>query len=207
MRLELLGLGRVHVARLCHDLGGVAGTLAGTLDLADGSDPSLRSLLRDTAETLRLRLRLFAAAWGGAVSDMTAQQLAELLQGAPAVPRAGFDVGSLSPGTPLPARLVPLALNVALLGTEALPRGGTVRLAGDAAQGLTVMPEGRTAAWPRALLRGLSGTDPALVIEEEGPRAMLAPLVLLCAAEIGWSVSLAFASDTASAAPLLLTPG
>lgn len=208
MSLELLSLGRLHVARLCHDLGGIAGTLGGTLDLIGGDDPGLQDLLRETAQALRLRLRLYAAAWGGSAPDMDVAQLAEVLQGAPAVPRAGFDLEGLAPGAPVPASLVPLVLNAALLGTEALPRGGMVRIGGDARRGMTVLPEGRSAAWPPALLRALSGNDPAALLEEGGPRRMLAPLVVMLAAEAGWCASLALgAPGAAGAAPLLLTPG
>lgn len=204
MSAELLSLGRLHVARLCHDLGGIAGTLGGTLDLLGGDDPGMQELLRETADTLRRRLRLYGAAWGGSAGEMTQPQLADLLQGAPAVPRVGFDLGALSPAEALPAALVPLALNAALLGTEALPRGGVVRIGGGAAHGLTILPEGRAAAWPPALLRALSGNDPAALLEEVGPRQMLAPLVVMLAAEAGWGVSLPLGGP--GAAPLLLAP-
>lgn len=208
MSLEMLSLGRLHVARLCHDLGGIAGTLGGTLDLLGGDDPGLQDLLRETAQALRLRLRLYAAAWGASAPDLDPAQLAELLQGAPAVPRVGFDLEGLAPGTALPAGLVPLALNAALLGAEALPRGGTVHLGGDVRQGFTVLPDGRAAAWPPALLRALSGNDAAALLEEGGPRRMLAPLVIMLAAEAGWGASLALGAPGADgAAPLLLQPG
>lgn len=207
MSQDLLGLGRLHVARICHDLGGIAGTLGGTLDLVGGDDPAMHDLLRESAQTLRQRLRLYAAAWGGGADAMDAARLRELLLGAPASPRVAFDLDGVAPGTALSAALVPLVLNAALLGAEALPRGGTVRVSGDPQRGFTVLPEGRSAAWPPALLRALAGNDPAALLEEGGPRRMLAPLVVMLAAEAGWSASLALgARGTEGAAPLMLTP-
>lgn len=207
MSQDILDLGRMHVARICHDLGGIVGTLGGTLDLVGGDDPTMQDLLRDSAQTLRQRLRLYAAAWGGGAEAMDAIRLRELLLGAPASPRVGFDLDGVAPGSALPPALVPLVLNVALLGTEALPRGGTVRLSGDPGRGFSVLPEGRAAAWPPALLRALAGNDPLALLEEGGPRRMLAPLVVMLAAEAGWSVSLALGAPGAEgAAPLLLVP-
>ncbi|MBX9698718.1 MAG: hypothetical protein K2X74_04740 [Acetobacteraceae bacterium] len=208
MSVEMLSLGRLHVARLCHDLGGIAGTLGGTLDLLGSDDPGMQDLLRETALALRLRLRLYAAAWGAAAVDLDAAQFEELLQGAPAVPRVTFDLAALVQGQRIPAGLVPLALNAALLGTEALPRGGVVRLGGSAGQGLSILPQGRGAAWPPSLLRALAGNDPAALLEEGGPRRMLAPLVVMLAAEAGWHAALALgAPGSEGAAPLLLSPG
>jgi histidine phosphotransferase ChpT len=147
-------LARLLAARLCHDLGGAVATLAGTLELVEPGDPSMLELARETAQALRLRIRLYAAAWGGAPGgDLDAAGLGALLGGAPAVPRVRFALERLAPEGVLPAGIVPLALNAALLAAEALPQGGTVHLGGDAVQGLAAWPEGRAAAWPRACWR------------------------------------------------------
>ena len=207
MSPEMLRLARMQVARLCHDLGGIAGTLGGTLDLIGTAEPELGELLRETAQTLRLRLRLYAAAWGGSAPDMDAAGIADLLAGAPAAPRVGFRCEALAPGAPIPAALVPLVLNAALLGAEALPRGGTVHVGGDARRGVTIRPEGRGAAWPPALPRALAGGDPAALLEEIGPRQMLAPFLVMLAAAAGWSAALAPGAPGAEgAAPLRLAP-
>jgi histidine phosphotransferase ChpT len=207
MSQDALGLGRLHVARICHDLGGIAGTLGATLDLVGGDDPATQDLLREAALALRQRLRLYAAAWGGAADAMDGAQLGLLLQGSPAVPRVGFDLQGLPADVALPAELVPLVLNVAMLGAEALPRGGTVHVSGDPGRGFTILPVGRSAAWPPGLLRGLAGIDPAALLEEGGPRRMLAPLLLMQVQEAGWTAALALAAPgTEGAAPLLLMP-
>ncbi|RAI58594.1 histidine phosphotransferase family protein [Roseicella frigidaeris] len=183
-------------ARLCHDLGGAVGTLAGTLDLVSEGDTGLLDLARETAIGLRQRLCLFAAAWGGVSAALGAEDLAALLAGAPAAGRVEFRLAALAPGSVLPAPLVPLALNAALLGAEALPRGGTVLLAGSAEDGLVVSPAGRDAAWPAGLRALCEGTAPP-----EGPRGILAPLLLGLATERGWQVG--FGTPVAAGPPAL----
>ncbi|MFC7689537.1 histidine phosphotransferase family protein [Paeniroseomonas aquatica] len=107
-----------------------------------------------------------------------------------------FDLDGLAPGTLLPAAIVPVALNAALLGAEALPRGGTVVLSGTAEAGLVVLPQPHrapapgagTVSWPPLLLRLLAGA----AAEEglaAGPRQVVAPLLLAMLAELGWRAS------------------
>jgi histidine phosphotransferase ChpT len=200
-------LAQTLAARLCHDLGGAVGTLAGTLDLAGDGDADMLALARDTAVTLRQRLRLFALAWGGAATDAGAASLAPLLAASPAAPRVGFRLDHLWPGAELPAALVPLVLNAALLGAEALPRGGSVTLAGSPAEGLVICLDGRDAAWPAGLLALLGGGTAEAALHE-GPRRVLAPLLLALAAEAGWALSLAQETGAGTGAPpLLLGPG
>jgi len=197
-------LARTLCARLCHDLGGAIGTLVGTLDLAGEHGAEMIALSRETATILRQRLRLYAAAWGGPTTEFDAAGLAALLEGAPAWPRVRFVLDRLAPGAMLPAGLVPLALNAALLAAEALPRGGTVILSGSAEAGLVAWPEGQSAAWPAPFLALLGGAPPDAALEG-GPRRVLAPLLLALAAEAGWEVSLGLAAGDA-AAPLTLLP-
>jgi histidine phosphotransferase ChpT len=196
-------LARLLAARLCHDLGGAVGALSGTLSLvADpAGDAEMLELSRATAATLHQRLLLCAAAWGGAGGDQGAAALAAMLAAAPAAPRVTFDLAGLSPGADLPAALVPLALNAALLGAEALPRGGTVLVAGDAAQGLCILPTGRGAAWPPGLA-GLIAGDPLAAALAAGPRRVVAPLLAVLAAEAGWALS--FALPAGKSPPALL---
>lgn len=203
-------LARILCARLCHDLGGAVGGLTGTLDLVQSIDDEMMSLARETGVGLRQRLRLYAAAWGGPTTDQDAESLAGLLLGSPASPRVRFDLDGLAPGAVLPAAIVPVALNAALLGAEALPRGGTVFLSGTAEAGLMVLPQphpalaSRTAvaAWPPLLLSLLVGTS----LEDglaAGPRHVVAPLLLALLAELEWKASFGFGSGPGPL-PLLL---
>jgi histidine phosphotransferase ChpT len=197
-------LARTLCARLCHDLGGAVGTLAGTLDLAGEHGGEMLALSQETATVLRQRLRLYTAAWGGPGGEADAAGLAGLLEGAPAWPRVRFALDRLAPGTMLPAPVVPLALNAALLAAEALPRGGTVVLSGSAEVGLVAWPDGLGATWPAPLLPLLGGTPPGDTVEG-GPRRILGPLLLALAAEAGWEVSLGLASGD-GVPPLTLMP-
>ncbi|WP_431270443.1 hypothetical protein [Dankookia sp. P2] len=80
-----------------------------------------------------------------------------------------------------------------------------MRLGGAPSTGLVVCPEGRDAAWPPGLLALLGGGTAAAALRE-GPRRVLAPLLLALAAEAGWTMSLAQGSG--AGAPLLrIGPG
>jgi histidine phosphotransferase ChpT len=201
---------RTLCARLCHDLSGAVGGLCGTLDLTQSADEEMLALARETGVALRQRLRLYAAAWGGPTADHDAPSLAAMLLGAPASPRVRFDLEGLAPDALLPAVLVPIALNAALLATEAMPRGGTVVLSGSAEAGLVVLPQpdpaphasARPAAWPAPLLALLAGT-PADEMLAAGPRGVVAPLLLALLADAGWGASFGFGGG-GGPLPLLL---
>lgn len=191
-------LARILSARLCHDLGGIIGGLTGTLDLVQSTDDEMMAMARETAVALRQRLRLYAAAWGGPTADYDAATLAGMLLGSPASPRVRFALDALSPDAPIPAPIVPIVLNAALLGAEAMPRGGTVVLSGSAEAGLMVAlepaatrPGASPAAWPEPLLALLAGAPPETVLTG-GPRQLMAPLLLALVAEAGWTASLGF---------------
>ena len=169
------------------------------------------ALARETGVTLRQRLRLYAAAWGGPAADHDAAGLAAMLLGCPASPRVRFDLEGLAPGALLPAVLVPIALNAALLAAEAMPRGGTVLLSGTAEAGLVVLPQplrpagasATPAAWPAPLLALLAGTPPEAVLAA-GPRQVVAPLLLALLADAGWDAALRPRRAATGPLPLLL---
>ncbi|MBL6454788.1 hypothetical protein JMJ55_05595 [Belnapia sp. T6] len=198
-------LARLLCARLCHDLGGAIGSMTGALDLARPGEDELLALAQETGAALRQRLRLYAAAWGGAGAELPAEELAGLLAATPAAPRVRFDLTGLAPGGRLPAALVPLALNAALLAAESVTRRGIVHLSGTAETGLTVLPVADSgaspAAWPGHFLALLAGDASA----ELGPRQVVAPLLLALLEEAGWRASLGHGAGP-GAAPLLLTP-
>jgi histidine phosphotransferase ChpT len=149
-------LAQVMCARLCHDLVGPAGTVEGAISLVGtaGADEAME-VARDALAALRARLALFRAAWGGGLGDSTLSELLALLDGQVAGGRERVELAAgaaLRPDTVLAAPLAQLVLNAVLLGGEALPRGGTVVLAGDPAQTLAVCPEGPSAVWPPGAL-------------------------------------------------------
>ena len=197
-------LARTLCARLCHDLGGAVGSLTGTLDLVEPGEEELLTIAQETGVVLRQRLRLYAAAWGGPTTAHDAAGLAAMLGGSPASPRVRFDLDGLAPGGMLPAPIVPIALNAALLAAESLPRGGVVSLSGAAEGGLVVLPQGNSASWPPPLMALLSGT-PAQAVLAEGPRTVLAPFLFALLGEAGWDATLGFAGE-GGLVPLLLGP-
>jgi histidine phosphotransferase ChpT len=169
-------------ARMCHDLVGPLGTVAGAVDMV-GEDPEAAELAGEAAATLRARLQLWRAACGAGTGSMTPPELAALLEGNLAGGRASAALGALPPAESFAAPVAQLLLVAALLGGEALPRGGMVRLLPEEG-GVAVRPEGRVMSWPPALAPALAGA-PA-----EGPRAVLAPLLAQLARAAGWQLRL-----------------
>ncbi|WP_338663688.1 histidine phosphotransferase family protein [Pararoseomonas sp. SCSIO 73927] len=184
-------------ARICHDLGGPLGALSGALDLAEQAPDEALSVAREGAEAMRRRLRLWRAAAGAGTGPLGRDGLAELLDGALPNGRAAADLSGL-PEAALPAPLSQAVLAAAMLGSEALPRGGTVHLAGQEG-GVAVWPEGRNAAWPPGLIAVLAGD--AL----SSPRDVLAPLLRQLASAAGMELHLAM-DGGAAIAPLTLLP-
>jgi histidine phosphotransferase ChpT len=66
-------------ARLCHDLAGPLGTIAGAVDMV-ADDPEAAELARDAANNLRARLQLWRAAIGAGTGPLTAVDVAALLR-------------------------------------------------------------------------------------------------------------------------------
>ncbi|MCR0981582.1 histidine phosphotransferase family protein [Roseomonas populi] len=195
--MDPLSLAQDVCARICHDFGGPLGALSGALDLAGEAPEEALSVAREGAEALRRRLRLWRAAAGAGTGPLGREGLAELLEGALPNGRVAVDLSGL-PEAALPAPLSQAVLAAAMLGSEALPRGGTVHLAGQEG-GVAVWPEGRNAAWPAGLTAVLAGdTVP-------GPRDVLAPLLRQLAEAAGMDLSLAMGAGGAIA-PLTLLP-
>lgn len=188
-----LSLAQDLAARICHDLGGPVGTVAGMLDLLE-EDAEALAAARDGAAELRRRLLLWRAATGGS-GPIPLADLAQLASGLLAGGRAALNV-ALDPAEGAPAEAGQLLLLCAMLAGEALPKGGAVELAAEAGDFL-VLADGPLVRWPPALLAGLAG-EPV----EPGARSVLPRLALALARENGWTVQLL--SDRAAIAPLLL---
>ncbi len=177
---DSLRLAELLVARLTHDLSGLAGVLAGALDLAaDDPDPAeALSIARDASAELAARLRLLRAAWSGDTGPLCAADLAALVPGLGGAGRLHVDLSALD-AAPFPATLSRLLPNLLLLGAEALPRGGTLRLSGTPAEGVTLAVDGPRLAWPPALADHAAA--PASAWTVASPRALQPALVVLLA--------------------------
>lgn len=181
-------------ARLTHDLAGALGTIMAAGGLAERAP-----LLEETVAELRLRLRLYAVVFGEAEALCWAD-IQALLAGAPGAHRVTFRF-ECPPQARLDPALAQIVLAAAMLGAEALPRGGTLRIMPLGGSGLAVLPEGRIATWPHALIERLAGMAPA---EADTPRALLAPWLIALAAAAQCRLSLGMGQP--GIPPLLLQP-
>ncbi len=187
-------------ARLCHDLGGPLGTLGGGLDLLDGDMGDLGgealSVAREGADALRRRLTLWRSAVGGGTGPLGRGAMGDLLDGTLGGGRVSAELGGLGDAV-LDAGVARAALVGAMLGAEALPRGGVVRIAGTPRE-VVILPEGRGSSWPPALTAALAGETVT------GAREVLAPLLLALCAASGLRPALTSGQDGV-AAPLMLS--
>lgn len=198
--MNAMMLAQVICARLCHDLGGPTGALSGALDLLDGAGDDALEVARDAARILDRRLRFWRAAVAGATADLRTEDLVALCEGLTLGRRATLDASALRPDAVFAPGLAQAVMLASWAGVEALPRGGTVRMAGDPRTEVTIWPEGQGANWPQGLLGQLAGEAPVLEA-----RAIVAPLLIGIAGQAGVRVELLHGAPS-TLPPLLLTP-
>ncbi len=151
-----LALAGAVCARVCHDLAGTLGAMSGMLDLvAESQDAEALALAGSCARELTARLQLLRAAWG---TDTDVGELALLARGLPGAERLKVDLGGLAEQLPAMRQLTASLL---LVGAGAMPRGGSLRVAGGN-KGVVIEMEGLRAAWPQALVDE-AGLEPRAV--------------------------------------------
>lgn len=171
-------------SRLCHDLVGPIGAVNNGVELLDeGGDAGGEALdlIADSAETAAARLRLYRVALGAAGGQsLTEGDARSALEGWFHGGKVRLEWAVTLEGQP---GLLKLALLASLLAEEALPRGGSLQVAGGS-MGINV-----TAAGVGCALRPEMG--PALagrVAEADlGPRSVLSYAVPLIATAYGLS--------------------
>src|ERR1700737_4241209 len=87
-------------ARLCHDLGGLIGTVGNALDMVAedaGRDNEVLAFASSAANALTQRLRLMRTAWGPETEALTLSALLNLVTAALAARRIGLDARALPP--------------------------------------------------------------------------------------------------------------
>jgi len=137
-------------ARLCHDLGGLIGTVGNALTMvAEDAGPGSEVLAFATsaADALTQRLRLMRAAWGPETAAIELPALVKLVTPALMARRVGLDTRGLPPGTVFSPAIGRVVLNLIVLASDCLPKGGAIVLTGEAAD-LLVRIDGPGAAWP-----------------------------------------------------------
>ena len=198
-----LRLTRLIGLRLCHDLGGLAGTIGNALEMLNDAGDEAADLAGEAADMLRRRLLLWRAVLGSGEARTLGVALG-LLKGQIAGGRAHLEIGEMPEGAPLSETLVPLLLTGLLVGGEALPRGGLVRLAGDLQREITILPIGVGANWSPVLLRHAAG---AALPSDISSRDALALWLCVSASAAGVSLSLALPPGEAAPALMMTLPG
>jgi len=159
--MNAVDLASLLCSRLCHDLMSPVGALNNGIELlADEQDPDMREkcleLLADSARASANKLKFFRLAFGAAGGfgdDIDTHEAQAALEGVFG-PERRIELGWMVSGDKLPKGAVKLLLNLALLGGDALVRGGRLDVGAEKQDGaieLVVRGEG-----PRILL------DPAL---------------------------------------------
>lgn len=162
-----LDLASLLASRLCHDLLSPVGALTNGLELlADEKDPEMRKrcfeLLEQSARISADKLKFFRLAFGAAggfgesVAVAEARTLVDALAGNNARVTVNWALGVEA----LPKPAVKVLLNFALLGIEALVRGGTLDIGAEnpgAASEIVVRAAGPRIAFDQAIGRALEG--------------------------------------------------
>lgn len=197
-----LRLTRLIGLRLCHDLGGLAGTIGNALEMLNDAGAEAADLAGEAADMLRRRLLLWRSVLGSGEARTLGAVLG-LLKGQIAGGRAHLEIGDLPEETALSEAMVPLLLSGLLVAGEALPRGGVVRLSGDLQREIMILPIGAAAAWSPVVVRHAAGAElPA----EISSRDALSLWLCISAGAAGVSLSLALPPGQAAAALIMTMP-
>ncbi|WP_456305759.1 hypothetical protein, partial [Falsiroseomonas oryziterrae] len=87
-----LALAQAVCTRLCHDLGGPIGAVAGVLEMLGEGGDDAGEVARDAARSLDRRLRFWRVAVGGAAGELDTAGLAALTEGLTLGRRASVDL-------------------------------------------------------------------------------------------------------------------
>ncbi len=187
---DTIRLAELVCARLCHDLGGLIGTVGNAMAMvAEGSGRGNEVLAFATSATTMLsqRLQLMRAAWGPETEAIALPDLLRLAGPAVAARRVGIDTRTLAPDCVFSARAGRVLLNLILLACESLPKGGTIVILGRS-DDLLLRIDGPLAAWPAgfsACMRDEASAIGALT----GARSVQMPLTALFALTSGVRLS------------------
>lgn len=185
-------------SRLCHDLLSPVGALNNGIELlADEHDPEMRArcleLLAESARASANKLKFFrlafgaAGGFGDAVDSREARAAIEGLIGPEGKTALGWMVSEPS----LSKTAIKILLNLALIATDALVRGGRIDIGAEGGE-IVVRAEGPRLVLDSELKHALLGwtAEEALT-----PRAAAAWLVHRLASEAGGAIQVSDAED------------
>ncbi len=195
MTVSPVDLASLLCSRLCHDLLSPVGALSNGLELlADEKDPEMRQrcfeLLEQSAKASADKLKFFRLAFGAAggfgeqIAVGEARALVDALAGGNGRVSVNWMFGVDALGKPA----VKTLLNLALIGLDALVRGGTLDIGAEVLEGSTeivVRAAGQRIAFDPTIGKALEGKLPAA---ELSSRTAPAAMVQQLAAAVGGSV-------------------
>jgi len=185
-------------SRLCHDLVSPVGAMANGIEiLTEEEDPAMRGqvmeLLAHSLRQTSARLGFFRLAFGaagGLGEALDSEEVHRALDSLLTTGRVSLDWRLEA--TALDKSLVKLLLNVALVASEALLRGGFLSVAADRAD-LVIIAEGTRFLLPEATQKALSGA-----LEEAAVDPRTAPAFLAGQLAKGLDVPVRYEADSDS---------
>lgn len=202
MSVESIELASLLCSRLCHDLLSPVGALSNGLELlADEKDPEMRKrcfeLLEQSARISADKLKFFRLAFGaaGGFGEMVPVAEARAVIDALVGNNGRIEVQWALSGDTLPKPAVKTLLNLALIGIEALVRGGTLDIGAELREGaseIVIRASGPRIAFDPVVGRALEGSlPPAELSSKTAPAAMIQQL----AASLGGGLQFALGDD------------
>lgn len=202
MSVESIELASLLCSRLCHDMLSPVGALSNGLELlADEKDPEMRKrcfeLLEQSARISADKLKFFRLAFGaaGGFGEMVPVAEARSVIDALVGNNGRIEVQWALSGDVLPKPAVKTMLNLALIGIEALVRGGTLDIGAELREGaseIVIRAAGPRIAFDPVVGRALDGSLPAAELSSKtAPAAMIQQL----AASLGGGLQFALGDD------------
>ncbi|MBA3055455.1 MAG: histidine phosphotransferase [Sphingomonadales bacterium] len=178
-----LDLAALLCSRLCHDLLSPVGALSNGLELlAEEKDSEMRGriveLLEQSAKASADKLKFFRLAFGaaGGFGDLVPVAEARALVDALVGNNGRIEARWAVTGDALPKPAVKTLLNLALIGIEALVRGGTLDLGAELRDGETeivIRAAGPRIAFDALVGKALDGTLPSAELSSRTAPAMM----------------------------------
>jgi len=204
--IAAIDLASLLCSRLCHDMLSPVGALSNGLELlAEEKDPEMRQrcfeLLEQSARASADKLKFFRLAFGaaGGFGEMVPVAEPRALITALLGDSGRTQLNWLVSGDTLPKPAVKTLLNLALIGIEALVRGGTLEVgaelrtdAGGTASEIVIRAAGPRIAFDPAIGQALDGSLPPADLSS---RTAAAAMVHQLAAGLGGGVQFALSDD------------